>query len=257
MRASRRPIRERGRVRWPDLVAVSDDRLLAVAAAGVLQDLGERSWLLLVSGEEPGAFEGRLARGRIVTLSAGEPEREGVAGLGARCAGAAARLVGCIGRDALETALEAELGRLGAEAFTAGRRAALEAYDEVVAREGCVEEGPDVPAGAGERPAWVELAAEPPALSAPDVASPGSSAAVRTGLWRSVRPVIDDSRCHRCAWICSTFCPDGAISIDAAGRPVIDYDHCKGCLVCAAVCPHHAIGVEAERGAQVPGGPRP
>jgi pyruvate ferredoxin oxidoreductase gamma subunit len=30
---------------------------------------------------------------------------------------------------------------------------------------------------------------------------------------------------------------------------VIDYDHCKGCLVCAAVCPPHAIRVEPERAA--------
>ena len=64
---------------------------------------------------------------------------------------------------------------------------------------------------------------------------------MQTGLWRTQRPVIDDALCHRCAWICSTFCPDGAISIAADGRPAIDYDHCKGCLVCAAVCPPHAI----------------
>jgi pyruvate ferredoxin oxidoreductase gamma subunit len=42
-------------------------------------------------------------------------------------------------------------------------------------------------------------------------------------------------------WVCGTLCPDGAISADAEGRPRIDYDHCKGCLICAAVCPPHAI----------------
>jgi pyruvate ferredoxin oxidoreductase gamma subunit len=186
----------------------------------------------------------------VLVLSPGEPGRADVAALGARCAGAAARLVGCIGRVAFERALAAELGKLEPSAFAASRRTALEAYDAMAAQAGRVEEGPDVPPGAGERPAWVELRAEPPALSAPDVAAAGSSAAVATGLWRTLRPVIDDSLCHRCAWICSTFCPDGAISIAADGRPSIDYDHCKGCLVCAAVCPPHAIRVEPERGAR-------
>jgi pyruvate ferredoxin oxidoreductase gamma subunit len=62
-----------------------------------------------------------------------------------------------------------------------------------------------------------------------------------------MRPVIDHDRCHRCTWVCSTFCPDAAIGVDDQGRPAIDYDHCKGCLVCVAVCPHHAILAVPER----------
>jgi pyruvate ferredoxin oxidoreductase gamma subunit len=30
------------------------------------------------------------------------------------------------------------------------------------------------------------------------------------------------------------------------GRPVIDYEHCKGCLVCVAVCPTHAVEARPE-----------
>jgi pyruvate ferredoxin oxidoreductase gamma subunit len=52
--------------------------------------------------------------------------------------------------------------------------------------------------------------------------------------------VIDYDRCNRCWWVCSTFCPDGAIRVEA-GTPRIDYEHCKGCLVCVAQCPPHAI----------------
>ncbi len=51
----------------------------------------------------------------------------------------------------------------------------------------------------------------------------------------------DDARCRRCAWICSTLCPDSTISSNAEGYPEIDYAHCKGCLICLANCPHHAI----------------
>jgi pyruvate ferredoxin oxidoreductase gamma subunit len=103
----------------------------------------------------------------------------------------------------------------------------------------------------------VELGLEPGERSAPDVRAPATSVQVRTGLWRTHRPVIDRDVCRRCAWVCGTFCPDGAISVDALGQPVIDYDHCKGCLVCAAVCPPHAIRVEPERAAATAAGERP
>ncbi|MCP4008376.1 MAG: hypothetical protein GY726_02555 [Proteobacteria bacterium] len=56
-----------------------------------------------------------------------------------------------------------------------------------------------------------------------------------------MRPVINYEKCSGCWWICSTYCPDGAINVRADGNPDIDYDHCKGCLVCVAQCPPHAI----------------
>jgi pyruvate ferredoxin oxidoreductase gamma subunit len=70
---------------------------------------------------------------------------------------------------------------------------------------------------------------------------------VRTGLWRTMRPVIDYDLCNRCSWVCSTFCPDSAISVDEDRTPRIDYDHCKGCMICVAVCPPHAIRAVPER----------
>jgi pyruvate ferredoxin oxidoreductase gamma subunit len=63
-----------------------------------------------------------------------------------------------------------------------------------------------------------------------------------------MRPVIDLDRCHRCWWLCSTLCPDGAMHVSDDGAPEVDYDHCKGCLVCVAVCPHHAIAAVPEHG---------
>jgi len=47
--------------------------------------------------------------------------------------------------------------------------------------------------------------------------------------------------------VCSEFCPDSAIKVGADGRPEIDYDHCKGCMVCVAQCPPHAIAAVPER----------
>jgi pyruvate ferredoxin oxidoreductase gamma subunit len=31
------------------------------------------------------------------------------------------------------------------------------------------------------------------------------------------------------------------MTLDDHGYPVIDYDHCKGCMICSQVCPIHAI----------------
>ena len=91
----------------------------------------------------------------------------------------------------------------------------------------------------------------PPARqAAPAIHAAATSVEVRTGLWRTMRPVIDYQRCNRCWWVCSTFCPDAAISVESDGSPVIDYDHCKGCLVCVAKCPPHAIEAIPEHQAQ-------
>jgi pyruvate ferredoxin oxidoreductase gamma subunit len=88
---------------------------------------------------------------------------------------------------------------------------------------------------------------EDAAVAAPDIRAPATSAASQTGLWRALRPVIDHGLCRRCSWICGTYCPDSAIRVEKDGRPDIDYDHCKGCLVCVAVCPPHAIHAVPER----------
>lgn len=70
----------------------------------------------------------------------------------------------------------------------------------------------------------------------------GSSVAYRTGDWRQERPVLDLQRCVHCM-LCWLYCPDSAIRA-AGGRVVdIDYDHCKGCGVCAAVCPPRASAI--------------
>ena len=43
--------------------------------------------------------------------------------------------------------------------------------------------------------------------------------------------------CMRC-WI---FCPDAAIYAEDEKMAGYDYDHCKGCGICAHICPVDAI----------------
>ncbi|HEY7602948.1 MAG TPA: 2-oxoacid:acceptor oxidoreductase family protein [Gaiellaceae bacterium] len=55
-----------------------------------------------------------------------------------------------------------------------------------------------------------------------------------TGSWSDERPVLADA-CTACA-VCGLFCPDGAIA-RRDGAMSIDLLYCKGCGICAAVCP--------------------
>ena len=72
----------------------------------------------------------------------------------------------------------------------------------------------------------------------------------KTGDWRAKRPVIDLSKCTPCkkqkdtCYLCWLYCPDGTVTRQI---PVeIDLTYCKGCGVCAQVCPTKAISMEVE-----------
>ncbi len=59
-------------------------------------------------------------------------------------------------------------------------------------------------------------------------------------------------RCFNCGVCnlcdnCYIFCPDVAIRKDPqSGQNIIDYDYCKGCGICVAECPRHALVMEEE-----------
>ena len=64
----------------------------------------------------------------------------------------------------------------------------------------------------------------------------GNSVAYITGTWRTMRPVRDMEQCTQCL-ICWIVCPDGAITVADGKVSGFDYDHCKGCGICAQQCP--------------------
>lgn len=83
------------------------------------------------------------------------------------------------------------------------------------------------------------------AMSTPAVGEAGL-----TGDWRSKHPVIDASACsavkqgRESCQFCWAYCPDGCVS--RGTPPVIALDYCKGCGICAEVCPSKAIEMVAE-----------
>ena len=54
--------------------------------------------------------------------------------------------------------------------------------------------------------------------------------------WRVVKPIYNADACINCqnCWI---YCPDSAIISRDKLMTGLDYDHCKGCGICAEVCP--------------------
>ena len=244
VRASRKAINERGSINHPDLVAVADDSLVPVPAAGVLQGLDSHTTMLINSHTAPGTWQHRLnLAGPVLILPAREDieDRAALPFAGTACAGAAAGLVGVISRDALAGAIQTELGTLGSKVVDENTETALHAYDLMEPHAGSVTEGKEISASGYTRPDWVGMTVEDVDRAAPSIHAAATSVEVKTGLWRTLRPVIDYDRCSHCWWVCSTFCPDSAITVDAQDRPVIDYDHCKGCMICVAKCPPHAI----------------
>jgi 2-oxoacid:acceptor oxidoreductase delta subunit (pyruvate/2-ketoisovalerate family) len=85
------------------------------------------------------------------------------------------------------------------------------------------------------------------ALSAWQQLEPGGaivradSGRVRTGGWRTgLKPEADLPRCVDCL-LCWLYCPDSAVVLDGTTFAGFDLDVCKGCEICAEMCPTGAI----------------
>jgi pyruvate ferredoxin oxidoreductase delta subunit len=76
------------------------------------------------------------------------------------------------------------------------------------------------------------------------VNQPGSSKNYKTGMWRTLKPVLDLQKCTKC-YFCYEYCPDSCVSKTEKG-PLIDYEYCKGCGICAYECPKEAIKLVQE-----------
>lgn len=67
--------------------------------------------------------------------------------------------------------------------------------------------------------------------------------ATNTGIWRIERPEVNIEDCVFCG-TCQKHCPPNVISVEKAdeNRGVhFDWNYCKGCGICANVCPKKCI----------------
>ncbi len=89
---------------------------------------------------------------------------------------------------------------------------------------------------------WRDWRKIPPAT----IAWGATARAVETGRWRSVRPLLDAAKCISCLK-CWVQCPDASIVVDEDARVTdVNLFFCKGCGVCAAVCPVGAFSMRPE-----------
>jgi pyruvate ferredoxin oxidoreductase delta subunit len=72
------------------------------------------------------------------------------------------------------------------------------------------------------------------------VTEAGNASFRRTGDWKTERPILDKEKCIKCAlgW---SYCPDAAIKPSEEGYYESDLYYCKGCGICARICPAEAI----------------
>ena len=244
VRAAKEPINERGIILQPDLVIVADDSLVPVPAAGVMAGLTDKTILLISTTETADEWKHRLNLDcSVLTLPAPEDveDRLELRYVGAECAGAAACLTGVITKETLEGAIRDELKGKSDKVIERNIAMAIEGYDRMANNTGVAQESGLPSAKQYTPPAWIDMPFEAARISSPSIHTGLTSVMVRTGLWRTMRPVIEYENCKHCWWVCSGSCPDGAISVNAGGAPRIDYEHCKGCLTCVGVCPSHAI----------------
>lgn len=85
-----------------------------------------------------------------------------------------------------------------------------------------------------EKSTWQEL------TIGAEIYEPATSKLVNTGEWRVNRPVFHEDKCKQCM-LCFPYCPDSSIPVKDGKRLDFDFYHCKGCGICARVCPFDAI----------------
>jgi pyruvate ferredoxin oxidoreductase delta subunit len=74
----------------------------------------------------------------------------------------------------------------------------------------------------------------------------GTAVEYKTGTWRTFRPVWTKEKCINCLQ-CWLICPDMSILAKDGKLNGFDYDHCKGCGLCAYICPVKGKAIKMEK----------
>ncbi len=77
---------------------------------------------------------------------------------------------------------------------------------------------------------WIEVPRAGHVLDA------GNAQYYDTGSWGTFKPVLDKEKCHD-DLLCWVACPDSCIIVEDGVMIGFDYQLCKGCGICAEICP--------------------
>jgi pyruvate ferredoxin oxidoreductase gamma subunit len=248
VRIARAAILERGLISAPDLVVVADDTLLDDPGVRPLAGLRPAGALVIATTHD--AEDVRRHTGHPGPIIARDFRALALEHVGSAAGGSAALAAATCALLGLSeaTTTEALRGELDALGLPPDRVSANLCVAGL-ARQGLARLDLSAPVGPVAATARVvDVAYASPEIGAPTILAEPNTRARRTGNWRVFRPVIELGRCTRC-WICFVWCPEGAIRLEADDTPRIDYEVCKGCLVCVEECPTRTIAsvVEARR----------
>jgi len=81
-------------------------------------------------------------------------------------------------------------------------------------------------------------------FAGPTIRHRGSAALRPTGNWRTERPSSISANASAVFFVIYT--ARSALRLDAENFPHVDYDHCKGCMICYEECPTDAISRKLE-----------
>ncbi|MCX6652373.1 MAG: 2-oxoacid:acceptor oxidoreductase family protein [Methanomassiliicoccales archaeon] len=156
--------------------------------------------------------------------------------------GAVAKAQDLVSLDTIMQAIRDKFGeKLGARAAALNAEAAKTAFEQ--ARTGRCRGDKELVHKDAWLPPWNEI---PPGTAlgvekrGEIVVGPGSSWQNPTGTWRTSSPRYMKEKCIRCLR-CWWSCPEGTIKRLEDDYMRWDYRYCKGCGICAEICPADAI----------------
>ena len=156
--------------------------------------------------------------------------------------GAFAKIESIVSLEAIKAAIESRFGeRLGTRAGKLNAQAAQKAYD--LTRLGESRGKREYVKVSSWLPSWQEIriGTALPAITMGNVeVGPGSAHQNYTGRWKNSSPRYMKEKCIRCLR-CWWSCPDAAITRLEDNYMEWDFRYCKGCGICAEICPVAAI----------------
>lgn len=234
-------IAQRGPIARPDVVVVLDASLLGTAA--VREGLTARTLLFVNAPPHARAALEPSVPGRLVVVDASTASRDALGRDLPNIPMLAAVVAGLdlLPRTTLLAWLEARLAKEFPPAIVAGNlRAAATVLDGVAAQPWQTPPPDGAPVAAPPRPVRAVLRWQDVATGA--ALAGGTSRQFATGDWRQQRPVLDLQKCIHCM-LCWLYCPDSSIHAAAGRITGIDLTYCKGCGICAEVCPPRARAI--------------
>ncbi len=238
-RISDEPIRVHCAVYNPRIVVVLDDSLLdAVDVTDGLDPDGALVVNTLMSPDDVrkktgfGGMIGTINATQISIDELGRPIPNTV------MMGALLRATGVLKIDTILKDIEKKFGKKFAEKLVQGNINAIKrAFEEVkISEKGEAAKGTG-PQELEEKKGWREIPTGGVILEA------GNSITYDTGSWKTYRPIHDPEKCTNCLF-CWIACPDSAIYVEDGKFGGFDYEHCKGCGLCAAICPPKVKAIE-------------